>query len=725
MTVDKPDLGLHNLADGDFSVVADSTALSLTNTRQITLQTKNIDGWISRYLQTNNSITLRTNSTGKNSRIFVDTTGANFQFVNGANNASLRIGDSVAVRFNTSGSVGQVLTVTSIDGDGRLVINPKAGGSGTANCEQTLTKNSHGFRKWTPIYWNGSTWARPTYDSIIPSYIVVDSTSANTFKVANCGNYSSSLTSGVYYYTGTSPGYTLTQPEIKVPLFEVVQSRLILQPIIGFQLAGGSGGTGDVTSAVLSDTAAAIRADFPTPDGNGIISALPLADVTIQSSNDLYYKDAASGFHKTAYKNSLGATGTEIYRGNVNVRKLTTGSSGGFFRIVDTTGVGNTFYEGQLDSNFVQNAGNGPQISKAVSGAKVVGGEKAYFGVRNDTSGTIPIVRMMYGDRYSSPTSPDMHHIRAAVPNSATVYSAPFRLETTSSSGKLSADIDGSLFVRENGKVYIGADSSFIHDPVQDSTFFKGSLAILNGENGIKLNKTGNPSFPSVNIPAIISGRYDPEWKANYYFNPFGYFDIETINNYQADPRFTFRHARGVNTRLRLSVGTGVGNIFFSPYDGTEYYQGALIGSYVQANSANGKFSQAIIMSIDKSGGQPQISNNWKFHLDTARLIVLHDFHVGGNLLGIGSKLKVIETGFTGINEDTPLAQLHVNGDCIITSTLWLNSSKTVGVFLGTGSPEGVVVASVGSTFHRTNGGVGTSFYVKESGTGNTGWIAK
>lgn len=266
MTVDKPDLGLHNLADGDFSVVADSTALSLTNTRQITLQTKNINNWISRYLQNNNSLTLRTNSATKTSRIFVDSTGAQFQFVNGSNNASLKIGDSVAVRFNTSGSVGQVLTVTSVDGDGRLVINPKTGGSGTANCEQTLTKTAHGFRKWTPIYWNGSTWVRPTYDSIIPTYIVVDSTSANTFKVANCGNYSTSLTSGVYYYTGTSPGYTLAQPEIKVPLFEVAQSRLILQPLIGFQLAGG---TGDVTSSVLADTAAAIRADFPSGVSDG------------------------------------------------------------------------------------------------------------------------------------------------------------------------------------------------------------------------------------------------------------------------------------------------------------------------------------------------------------------------------------------------------------------------------------------------------------------------
>jgi hypothetical protein len=43
----------------------------------------------------------------------------------------------------------------------------------------------------------------------------------------------------------------------------------------------------------------------------------------------------------------------------------------------------------------------------------------------------------------------------------------------------------------------------------------------------------------------------------------------------------------------------------------------------------------------------------------------------------------------------------------------------------GTGSPEGAVTAGVGSIYTRTDGGASTTLYVKESGTGNTGWIAK
>lgn len=42
----------------------------------------------------------------------------------------------------------------------------------------------------------------------------------------------------------------------------------------------------------------------------------------------------------------------------------------------------------------------------------------------------------------------------------------------------------------------------------------------------------------------------------------------------------------------------------------------------------------------------------------------------------------------------------------------------------GSGTPEGAVTASQGSIFLRDDGGAGTTFYVKESGVGNTGWVA-
>jgi hypothetical protein len=43
----------------------------------------------------------------------------------------------------------------------------------------------------------------------------------------------------------------------------------------------------------------------------------------------------------------------------------------------------------------------------------------------------------------------------------------------------------------------------------------------------------------------------------------------------------------------------------------------------------------------------------------------------------------------------------------------------------GAGTPEGAVTAPVGSLYTRTDGGANTTLYIKESGTGNTGWVAK
>lgn len=53
------------------------------------------------------------------------------------------------------------------------------------------------------------------------------------------------------------------------------------------------------------------------------------------------------------------------------------------------------------------------------------------------------------------------------------------------------------------------------------------------------------------------------------------------------------------------------------------------------------------------------------------------------------------------------------------------SAAPAASVSSGYGSPEGVKNASPGSIYMNMSGGAGTSFYVKQSGTGNTGWVGK
>ena len=46
-------------------------------------------------------------------------------------------------------------------------------------------------------------------------------------------------------------------------------------------------------------------------------------------------------------------------------------------------------------------------------------------------------------------------------------------------------------------------------------------------------------------------------------------------------------------------------------------------------------------------------------------------------------------------------------------------------IFYGYATPESAVTADIGSIYLRFDGGASTTLYVKESGSGATGWIAK
>lgn len=82
-----------------------------------------------------------------------------------------------------------------------------------------------------------------------------------------------------------------------------------------------------------------------------------------------------------------------------------------------------------------------------------------------------------------------------------------------------------------------------------------------------------------------------------------------------------------------------------------------------------------------------------------------------------------LQTGQTFFPQGTP----QVFGDQISFNTAsgqinWDGGQKWL---VGTNTPEGAVTAPVGSLYTRTNGGAGTTLYIKESGSGNTGWVAK
>jgi hypothetical protein len=96
---------------------------------------------------------------------------------------------------------------------------------------------------------------------------------------------------------------------------------------------------------------------------------------------------------------------------------------------------------------------------------------------------------------------------------------------------------------------------------------------------------------------------------------------------------------------------------------------------------------------------------------------------------GKGLQINSAGTGITA-SDSTATSDARVNSlfngaaaDDIFTT--FINLLNGALIIDGTGTPEGAVVAPVGSIFLRTDGGAGTSIYFKETGAGNTGWVAR
>lgn len=95
-------------------------------------------------------------------------------------------------------------------------------------------------------------------------------------------------------------------------------------------------------------------------------------------------------------------------------------------------------------------------------------------------------------------------------------------------------------------------------------------------------------------------------------------------------------------------------------------------------------------------------------------------------LTGTGSASTFTTTLAKGT---APAHNYVVEGTQYLHDRLYVSNSTVTSaapsIIAGAGSPEGAVSARIGSIYQRSDGGAGTSLYVKESGTGSTGWVAK
>lgn len=193
------------------------------------------------------------------------------------------------------------------------------------------------------------------------------------------------------------------------------------------------------------------------------------------------------------------------------------------------------------------------------------------------------------------------------------------------------------------------------------------------------------------------------------------YCDTDTTAIYLADVESA--HVTGNTIRLNTpgvtdtSVGIFVGAVGF------DVGHVSVVGNHISAEQG------AFLYGIDFAASGSDITSCL----------------AGDNVVsGCGTEIVWLESG-GGVFANPPVLMggLHEAGSVTPPSSLpWVviggiggpaptTGSKKPGIFWGSGSPESVLAAGIGSIALRYDGGTSTAMYVKESGTSTTGWVAK
>ena len=166
---------------------------------------------------------------------------------------------------------------------------------------------------------------------------------------------------------------------------------------------------------------------------------------------------------------------------------------------------------------------------------------------------------------------------------------------------------------------------------------------------------------------------------------------------------------------MHLTVGGANRFRFFK--SGDVFASGNLNGSIVNASSyfAAGDSGQFILGGSLDTRLQRDAAAVWAMRNGAnAHTLRIYEVDSGANdeylELSAASGTNLIRPQATGTGTAS-VVRYHTT-----TAVFWTS---------GSGSPESVVTAPVGSLYTRTDGGASTTLYVKESGAGSTGWVAK
>ena len=201
----------------------------------------------------------------------------------------------------------------------------------------------------------------------------------------------------------------------------------------------------------------------------------------------------------------------------------------------------------------------------------------------------------------------------------------------------------------------------------------------------------------------------------------------------------------GSSTTVDLSNNVVTGNVIFGAapeFSGLIWFNtasGANARNSVIANNAITMTGACDAIGIVNCVGTKVLGNSIEIKFDAAtaktvpgiKITSCADIDISGNTItctaayGANVNLRAIWEQTSGSGSRATANTMRADLTKLVSATKYVtnNASGIIVDDVGAGAPT--LNAGVGSRYGRTDGGAGTSFYVKESGTTSAGWVAK